>query len=101
MAAATETASSTARFVEHPQRTIIAGEWVELRHGRTLEVHDPALAEVTERGVPRRRPTAGDSRRGQRDLLQPSSAAASNWANETIYGLAAGIWTNDRQRHIE
>jgi len=48
MATATEAASPAADFLEHPKRMLIDGQWVEARHGRTLEVYDPALGEVID-----------------------------------------------------
>jgi phenylacetaldehyde dehydrogenase len=48
MATATEAASPAARFMEQTKRMLIDGEWVEARHGRTLEVYDPALGEVID-----------------------------------------------------
>ncbi len=44
MATATETPSVAARFLAQPKRMLIDGEWVLARHGRTLEVYDPAAA---------------------------------------------------------
>jgi len=48
MATTIEGASVAARFLEQPKRLLIDGEWVEARHGRTLEVFDPALGEVID-----------------------------------------------------
>jgi phenylacetaldehyde dehydrogenase len=48
MAIATEGASPAEPFLGQPKRMLIDGEWVEARHGRTLEVYDPALGEVID-----------------------------------------------------
>jgi len=48
MATATEAASPAAGFLERPKRMLIDGQWVEARHGRTLEVYDPALGEIID-----------------------------------------------------
>jgi phenylacetaldehyde dehydrogenase len=48
MATVTQSASPAAAFLEQPKRLLIDGEWVEARHGRTLEVYDPALGEVID-----------------------------------------------------
>jgi phenylacetaldehyde dehydrogenase len=48
MATTTESASPAARFLGQPKRMLIDGEWVDARHGRTLEVYDPALGEIID-----------------------------------------------------
>jgi phenylacetaldehyde dehydrogenase len=48
MAIATEAMSPAAPFLGQRKRMLIEGEWVEARHGRTLEVYDPALGEVID-----------------------------------------------------
>ena len=48
MATVTQSASPAAAFLEQSKRLLIDGEWVEARHGRTLEVYDPALGEVID-----------------------------------------------------
>jgi phenylacetaldehyde dehydrogenase len=40
--------SPAAPFLGQRKRMLIEGEWVEARHGRTLEVYDPALGEVID-----------------------------------------------------
>jgi phenylacetaldehyde dehydrogenase len=48
MATATDAPSAAARFLAHPKRMLIDGEWAQARHGRTLEVYDPATGEVID-----------------------------------------------------
>ena len=43
-----EATSHATRFLKQPKRMLIDGAWVDARHGRTLEVYDPALGEIID-----------------------------------------------------
>ena len=87
MATATEAASPAARFLEQPKRMLIDGEWVEARHGRTLEVYDPAAGEIIDH-VP-----AGDDE--DVDLAVAAARRAfedSDWSRMTASDRGRVIW---------
>ena len=87
MATATEATSPAARFLEQPKRMLIDGEWVEARHGRTLEVYDPALGDVIDH-VP-----AGDAE--DIDLAVGAARRAledSEWSRLTASERGRVVW---------
>ena len=87
MATATETASPAARFLAQPKRMLIDGEWIEARHGRTLEVYDPAFGEVIDH-VP-----AGDAE--DIDLAVTAARRAlegSEWSRLTASERGRVMW---------
>ena len=87
MATTTEATSAAARFREQPKRMLIDGDWVEARHGRTLEVYDPALSEIIDH-VP-----AGDAE--DVDLAVAAARRAfedSDWSRLTASKRGRLIW---------
>ncbi len=87
MATIVEAASPATNFLEQHKRMLIDGEWVDARHGRTLEVYDPALGEVIDH-VP-----AGDA-----EDIDVAVAAArrafedSEWSRMTASERGQIIW---------
>jgi phenylacetaldehyde dehydrogenase len=87
MATTTEIASPASSFLAKPKRMLIDGQWAQARHGRTLEVYDPALGEVIDR-VP-----AGDA-----EDVELAVAAArrafedSDWSRLTASERGRLIW---------
>ena len=87
MATTTETPSQAADFLARPKRMLIDGNWVEARHGRTLEVYDPAVGEVIDH-VP-----AGDAE--DIDLAVTAARRAfedSDWSRLTAAERGRMIW---------
>jgi phenylacetaldehyde dehydrogenase len=87
MATTTEAAIPAADFLQQPKRMLIDGEWVEARHGRTLEVYDPGLGEIIDH-VP-----AGDAE----DVYLAAAAARravedSQWSRLTASERGRLIW---------
>jgi phenylacetaldehyde dehydrogenase len=87
MATTTETPSAAAQFLSKPKRMLIDGEWVEARHGRTLEVYDPALGEIIDH-VP-----AGDAEDIDLAVLAARRAFEdSDWSRMTASDRGRVIW---------
>ena len=87
MATATESASPAARFLEQPKRMLIDGEWVEARHGRTLEVYDPAIGDIIDH-VP-----AGDAEDVEVAVVAARRAFEdSDWSRMTASERGRMIW---------
>jgi phenylacetaldehyde dehydrogenase len=87
MATTTEATSAATGFLEQPKRMLIDGAWVEARHGRTLEVYDPALGEIIDH-VP-----AGDAE--DVDLAVAAARRAfedSDWSRLTASERGRLIW---------
>jgi phenylacetaldehyde dehydrogenase len=87
MATTTETTSPTSAFLTQRKRMLIDGEWVDARHGRTLEVYDPALGDVIDH-VP-----AGDAE--DIDLAVTAARRAfedSEWSRLTASERGRLIW---------
>jgi phenylacetaldehyde dehydrogenase len=87
VAIATEAASPAARFLEQPKRMLINGEWVEARHGRTLEVYDPATGDIIDH-VP-----AGDAEDVDVAVVAARRAFEdSEWSRMTASERGRVIW---------
>ena len=87
MATITEPVSPASGFIAQTKRMLIDGEWVTARHGRTLEVYDPALGEVIDH-VP-----AGDAE--DIDLAVKAARRAfedSDWSRMTASERGRVIW---------
>jgi phenylacetaldehyde dehydrogenase len=87
MTTTTKTASPAAGFLDQAKLMLIDGDWVKARHGRTLEVYDPALGEVIDH-VP-----AGDAE----DVELAATAARrafedSDWSQLTASQRGRLIW---------
>jgi phenylacetaldehyde dehydrogenase len=87
MATTAEATSPAADFLAAPKSMLIDGEWVQSRHGRTLEVYDPALGEIIDH-VP-----AGDA-----EDVELAAAAArraledSDWSRLSASERGRLIW---------
>ena len=87
MATTIEAATPATRFLQQPKRMLIDGDWVLARHGRTLEVYDPALGEVIDH-VP-----AGDAE--DVDLAVAAARRAfedSDWSRMTASERGRLMW---------
>jgi phenylacetaldehyde dehydrogenase len=87
MSTTTAIPSSAEAFLGRSKRMLIDGEWVEARHGRTLEVYDPATGEIIDH-VP-----AGDAE----DVADAVAAARrafedSDWSRMTAAERGRVIW---------
>ncbi len=87
MATTSEIPAAAAQFLSKPKRMLIDGEWVEARHGRTLEVYDPALGEIIDH-VP-----AGDAEDIDLAVLAARRAFEdSDWSRMTASERGRVIW---------
>jgi len=87
MATAVQAKSHAAVFLEQDKRMLIDGDWVQARHGRTLEVYDPARGEVIDH-VP-----AGDAE--DIDLAVAAARRAfedSDWSRMSASDRGRVIW---------
>src|SRR5665213_4196286 len=87
MATTVDAVTPATRFLEQPKRMLVDGEWVDARHGRTLEVYDPALGEVIDH-VP-----AGEAE--DVDLAVAAARRAfedSEWSRLTASDRGRMIW---------
>jgi phenylacetaldehyde dehydrogenase len=87
MATTVEAASPASAFLAQRKRMLIDGEWVEARHGRTLDVYDPALGEIIDH-VP-----AGDAQ--DVDLAVAAARRAfedSDWTRLTASDRGRLMW---------
>jgi phenylacetaldehyde dehydrogenase len=87
MATTMQAGSPVRGFLASPKRMLINGEWTTARHGRTLEVYDPALGEIIDH-VP-----AGDAE--DVDLAVAAARRAfedSDWSRMTASDRGRLIW---------
>jgi len=74
-------APEVTRFIAQPHRLLIDGEWVEAASGKVFPVYNPATGEIFGPVV------VALSFKELDEILR--------LANDSVYGLAAGVWTKD------
>jgi phenylacetaldehyde dehydrogenase len=87
MATTTGITTPASRFLDQRKLMLIDGEWVQARHGRTLEVYDPSRGDVIDH-VP-----AGDAEDVDRAVIAARRAFEdSNWSRLTASERGRIIW---------